>query len=465
MAKNSEYWEKRIASNTWKTYNSLEEKNRELLNFYTDASKAIKDELYTLAEKYSRDGVLTLSEMHKQNRLTELNKKYEQIALELGKQTEMTSRRNMQKGFKDVYKSTAAGLGDIDFAMPNKKLMEKLLNEPWRGDNFSSRLWKNQKKLATGLNNILLTGLQQGKTVTEMAVNLHNFVGQSFNNCHRLVRTETMHYLNSATLQRYKDADIEYVQIWAAQDERTCEICGSYHGKVYPINKCPILPFHANCRCTIIPCFDETLIEKATMNDKDIKSSKKISDKEIQVQRDKVTDLANKYADTVQKYSVRESKWSGNIVFDDEKCHKEHVSGRKLWSCDILLKTNCQDKTMIHEHLHACSGSYLNPITYIPYGRMEEASVELLAREICKQEGIPFKPNKNRRVDYLYEINRITEICETDIDFATALFAKSLQRRYNWLESKVEKYLNGNNVAVNERARLLGLLSELKGHK
>ena len=56
MEKNSEYWEKRLASETWKTYNSLEEKNRELLEFYIDASESVKDELYRLAEKYSKDG-------------------------------------------------------------------------------------------------------------------------------------------------------------------------------------------------------------------------------------------------------------------------------------------------------------------------------------------------------------------------------------------------------------------------
>ena len=38
-----------------------------------------------------------------------------------------------------------------------------------------------------------------------------------------------MHYLNDATLQRYKDADVKYVQILAARDERTCDICGGYH--------------------------------------------------------------------------------------------------------------------------------------------------------------------------------------------------------------------------------------------
>lgn len=264
MKKNSpEYWEKRIAANTWKTYNALEDKNRELLEFYSDASKAIKEELYTLAEKYSKDGVLTLSEMHKQNRLTELTKNYEKIVFDLGKQVEGSAINNMHDGFKETYKNVATGLGAESFSMPNKKLMEKLLDEPWRGDSFSGRLWKNQKKLAVGLNDILLTGLQQGKTVTEIAVNLHNFMGQGFNSCHRLVRTETMHYLNSAAMQRYKDAGIEYVQVWAAQDERTCKVCGSYHSKAYPIDKCPVLPFHANCRCTIIPCLEEKLTAAA----------------------------------------------------------------------------------------------------------------------------------------------------------------------------------------------------------
>lgn len=286
--KNSAYWEKRIAAGTWKTYNSLEEKNRELLEFYVDASEQIKKELYLIAEKHSKDGVLSLSEMHRKNRLTNLNQKFQDIIEDLGHKTEKSAKKNMQDGFKAVYKNTAVGMGDEDFSMPNKKLMEKLLNEPWRGDSFSSRLWKNQKKLAVGLNDLLLTGLQQGKTATEIAVSLHNFMGQGFNECHRLVRTETMHYLNDATLRRYKDAGVEYVQIWAAEDERTCDECSKYHGKIYPIDKCPHVPFHPNCRCTIIPCFDEKLIAEYER-----KHGKKIP-KEIpadKIQKERLEDL------------------------------------------------------------------------------------------------------------------------------------------------------------------------------
>lgn len=120
---NSEYWEKRIASATWKTYNSMEEKNRELLEFYVDASKAVKEELYTLAEKYSRDGVLTLTEMHKQGRLTRLNRQYEKIVKDLGQKVQDAAEENMEKGFNEVYKSSGMDPA-VEFAMPNKKLMQ-----------------------------------------------------------------------------------------------------------------------------------------------------------------------------------------------------------------------------------------------------------------------------------------------------------------------------------------------------
>ena len=260
--KSSKYWEDRIASEMWKVYNSSEDKNKELLQFYINASERVKGELYRIAEKYSKNGILSLSEMHKQNHLESLNRKFGLIIEELGHDTENFAKRNMTEGFQEVYGLTAIAMGDIDFSIPNKKLMEKLLNTPWRGDSFSGRLWKNQKKLAVGLNELLLTGLQQGKTITEIAVNMHNLMGTGFNECHRLVRTETMHYLNDATLQRYKDAGVEYVQIWAAEDERTCETCGHQHEKIYLIDKCPVLPFHPNCRCTVIPVTDEKALEK-----------------------------------------------------------------------------------------------------------------------------------------------------------------------------------------------------------
>lgn len=358
MEKNSEYWEKRLASETWKTYNSLEEKNRELLEFYVDASESVKDELYRLAEKYSKDGVLSLSDMHKQNRLTELNGKFEKIIEDLGHSTEAFAKKNMQDGFQKVYADTAESMGDIDFSMPNKKLMEKLMETPWRGDNFSGRLWKNQKKLAVSLNDILLTGLQQGKTAVEIAIMLHNRMGQGFNACHRLVRTETMHYLNDATLQRYKDADVKYVQILAAKDERTCDICGGYHEKVYPIEKCVHVPLHANCRCTIIPVTDEKLIAAYEKNHPDELESD-IGQKIV----DRITGISKQRKMFEQKVkNINDIRVRTLLTQSLERTTIKRAKGRKskysVSEKTVYLAENAKVDTLAHELFHEIDDAY-----------------------------------------------------------------------------------------------------------
>lgn len=253
--KNSEYWEKRIAEPTWNIYNSLEEKNRALLEMYQEASLSISDELYRVAEKM-KTATPTLSDMHKFNRLNNLQNNINSIIKELGSNVENFGKKNMYKGFSENYKATMEELGQIDFTMPNKELMEEMLNRPWLGSNFSERLWKNTKVLAMNLNDILTTGLTQGKTITEMAIQLKNRMDKGFNETHRLVRTETMHYLNESSFKAYQDAGCEEVQVWAAVDERTCPTCGLRHGNIYKMKDKPTLPFHANCRCTYLPIVD-----------------------------------------------------------------------------------------------------------------------------------------------------------------------------------------------------------------
>lgn len=253
--KNSEYWEKRIAEPTWNLYNTLEEKNRALLEMYQEASSNISEELYRVAEKM-KTATPMLSDMHKFNRLTDLQNNINVIIKELGANVESFSKNNMYNGIKFNYKATMEALDKIDFAMPNKKLLEQLYNKPWLGSNFSERLWKNTKVLAMNLNDVLTTGLQQGKTVTEMAIQLNNRMNEGFNVAHRLVRSETMHYLNESSFKAYEDAGCEKVQLWAATDERVCPRCGIKHGNIYNMKDRPALPLHANCRCTYLPVIE-----------------------------------------------------------------------------------------------------------------------------------------------------------------------------------------------------------------
>ncbi|WP_404988180.1 minor capsid protein [Clostridium culturomicium] len=259
--KNSEYWEKRIANTTWSTYNSLEEKNRALLEMYQDASRAISDELYTLTEKM-QTATPSISDMHKYNRLTNLQKSMENIIGELGEIVEKFYIDNATKGFKEVYKNVMVALGETEFSEPPKKLMEQMLRKQWEGSNFSTRLWKNTQVLASNLNELLTNGIIQGKTITEIAIQLNNRMNEGFNVSHRLIRTEIMHYLNESVKKAYKDGGCKEVQLWAAPDERVCKVCGVKHGNVYRINDCPTLPLHANCRCTLLPVIDKEEAKK-----------------------------------------------------------------------------------------------------------------------------------------------------------------------------------------------------------
>lgn len=272
--KNSEYWEKRIADKTiWRLYNTLEEKNRALLEMYQDATREINSAIYELGEKLSKDGQIKRSDLYKYNHLKNLQAKMNSILKTLGGTIEEFASGNMENAFKENYSDILKSLGEKGFELPNKKLMEALLKKPWFGGNFSDRLWGNTEKLAQILNSELRQGLQQGKTTTEVAAKIATLMQSSFNSAHRLVRTETMHYLNQSSLEAYKAGGVQFVQFWAAMDERTCPSCGALHGKIYAIDKVPVLPLHAHCRCTYLPVTDPQMIEKY-LREEVVKSAK-----------------------------------------------------------------------------------------------------------------------------------------------------------------------------------------------
>ena len=72
--------------------------------------------------------------------------------------------------------------------------------------------------------------------------------------------TQTSQYgisvVDEATLKAFKDMGVKLVQWVAADDEKTCEICGARDNKIYKINKIPPKP-HYGCRCYIVPAKEE----------------------------------------------------------------------------------------------------------------------------------------------------------------------------------------------------------------
>lgn len=256
----SEYWEARIANSTWRKYNDIEKQSRDILQMYRKAAYDISAELYAIEKQICKDGFLDEALLNRYGRLKKINASFAKVLKGLEKSTTKEFFKKVSKGMQDNYKSIVGELG-IDLNLPNLRFFEELAKEPWRGEDFSKRIWRNMDKLLVNLKNTLVSGMIRGKSITEMALELDELMNRGFHNAHRLVRTETMHYLNASSLQAYKDCGVKYVQFWAALDERTCTQCGTLlHGRIFEIDKAPVLPIHPNCRCCYLPVIDRKMI-------------------------------------------------------------------------------------------------------------------------------------------------------------------------------------------------------------
>ena len=79
----------------------------------------------------------------------------------------------------------------------------------------------------------------------------------ALSDCARLVRTETMHHLNQINLRSMQETGvIKQVREVVTLDERTSNECAPNDGKIWAIDKAPVLPRHPNCRCVLVPHID-----------------------------------------------------------------------------------------------------------------------------------------------------------------------------------------------------------------
>ena len=147
----------------------------------------------------------------------------------------------------------------------SKKELENILNYPWSGKTFSSRLWGNISSLEQRLSNSIINSLASGEGVLEALRTMKNDgvvsgmfkleQGKFNRSIENLVRTEYSHFAVEGVRKSLKDVGIKQTQSWSAEDERVCSICGRRHGTEIKDDWHP--PYHGRCRCTEIPMVPE----------------------------------------------------------------------------------------------------------------------------------------------------------------------------------------------------------------
>ena len=160
----------------------------------------------------------------------------------------------------EVYKDTYTSLTeDLNFkkGVISSSVVKKALENDWSGANYSSRIWSNTDNLAKAIKNEVVIGLNKGLNYRTMSQNIAKKFETSYKNAERLVRTETNHIQNQATLMGYMDAGVVKYQFLAVLDSRTSHTCSDLNGEVFKTEDATegenYPPMHPHCRSTTVP--------------------------------------------------------------------------------------------------------------------------------------------------------------------------------------------------------------------
>ena len=135
-----------------------------------------------------------------------------------------------------------------------------MLASRWSGENFSSRIWQDKRKLSNVIKTTVTSGIHQGLDVKEMSRRINNVMSSGYKNAVRLIRTEMNFVNNQAAYDSLDEAGILYYEFIAVLDNRTSKVCQSRDGEVYPMSEKSVgfnyPPLHPRCRSTVAPYVD-----------------------------------------------------------------------------------------------------------------------------------------------------------------------------------------------------------------
>jgi SPP1 gp7 family putative phage head morphogenesis protein len=274
---NEEYWKQRSLEKENEYFQLAENLNAELKKAYSSNLKAIQKEVAYFYSKYAADGVLNYSDAVKFNRLNSLMKDIKAIIFKMVGEEQVSVEDLLSNICKENYYETIfdiqKGIGlSFNFAKINEKVIKTIITNPWSGEAYSKRIWKNRDKLVKNIRKTLTDGFIKGQSNQKMAENLSETMNSGRKVAQRLVRTETTYVANKSTMEGYKECDIDKYRFLATLDSRTSSLCRSLDGKPFDVKDAKAgvnLPsMHGNCRSTTTPEFGQDYAQRIARDKK-----------------------------------------------------------------------------------------------------------------------------------------------------------------------------------------------------
>lgn len=258
----SKYWDNRIAKAQAAMYDkNLKEIDKMMRKQYQNLSKQVIEDFEATYDKLlatvAEGREPTPADLYKLDKYWSMQSQLDKRLTRLGRKQIADLTKHFRIQFYDVYNAISIK-GLKAFNTINDEGVMQVINQIWCADgkSWSQRIWGNLNALKETLNEGLIHTVVTGKKTSQLKKTLMERFNVSYHRADALVRTELANIQTQAAQQRYKDYGIAKVQWWADPDERTCEVCGELHKKIYPVGTHVQCPAHPRCRCSLIPVID-----------------------------------------------------------------------------------------------------------------------------------------------------------------------------------------------------------------
>ena len=274
----------------------------------------------------------------------------------------------------EVYKDTYTSLTeDLNFkkGVISSSVIKKALENEWSGANYSSRIWSNTDNLAKAIKNEVVIGLNKGLNYRTMSQNIAKKFETSYRNAERLVRTETNHIQNQATLMGYTDAGVVKYQFLAVLDSRTSHICSELNGEVFKTENAMegenYPPMHPHCRSTTVP-YEYSDSESDSVNETQKEELRNDESDGVFARSSLSEDVKNAIEKEFGKLN------SGEVILRDERL--EHIRERHPEIVDVL-KNNYVETVNNPDY---ALKDYKNTDTALFLKKIEDYSINLVVK-------------------------------------------------------------------------------------
>lgn len=221
---NQKYWEERAILKDKLLEKDIKKIEKKLLKLFKDTRKEVLNELKII---YADINTTEYAKYQIESILTSINNILDTLY--------QRNEEELTKAFIDLYykfdNEASIDLG-VSFNTINENLIRETIKTKWSGLSFSERIWEHRRKLAFAIKEELTKGLTRGDSLQDMSRIIADKFNTSYSNAIRLVRTESCWVMNEATVNNYKNNEIQQYEIMAFLDGKTSKICRQMDGEV-----------------------------------------------------------------------------------------------------------------------------------------------------------------------------------------------------------------------------------------